>query len=196
MNKLTKARRNQLAALVLGTVAVISCYWYFIILTQEEWLETDRIAVKEAQEKIEVGNRNAAKLDEFREEVSAGRREIRRYEADMASGDVYRWIIRTLGNFQKSTSVEFIDTEPPKIGEAPVPPKRPYQSASFVLTGKATYHEFGKFLADLENRFIHMRLQRLDLDPAHPGDPNSEDAEKLLFKMEISVLVAPVAPRE
>jgi hypothetical protein len=32
-------------------------------------------------------------------------------------------------------------------------------------------------------------LIRLELEPAHSGDANPEDAEKLVFKMQVSVLV-------
>jgi hypothetical protein len=71
-------------------------------------------------------------------------------------------------------------------------PKFPYKAVQFSLRGTAYFHDFGKFLADFENRFPYLRVQNLELEPAATTSANNtEDAEKLSFRLEIVTLVNP-----
>jgi hypothetical protein len=56
--------------------------------------------------------------------------------------------------------------------------------------GTGYFHDIGKFIADLENKFPHMRVVNLAIDPS-----NAQGAglEKLSFRMEIVALVKPNA---
>ena len=106
----------------------------------------------------------------------------------MPIGDVYRWTTRTFTRLQ-TNQVEISQLEPPRLGEVNILPKVPYKAATFTVIGTAYYHDFGKFLANLENGFPHVRVQRLELEPTQFGEPETEEQEKLNFKMEILALV-------
>ena len=106
----------------------------------------------------------------------------------MPTGDVYRWAIRSITSLQ-TNNVEIANLEPPRIGESTILPKVPYKTALLYVNGTAHYHDFGRFLANLENSFPHMRLQRLELDPMQFGEATSAGQEQLNFKLEIIALI-------
>ena len=68
-------------------------------------------------------------------------------------------------------------------------PDFPYKQATFTVAGTARFHDFGRFLADFENEFPHVRVVNLSLDANTPA--GGEDAETLNFKMEIVTLIKP-----
>ena len=72
--------------------------------------------------------------------------------------------------------------------------KFPYRTAVFTLRGTAYFHDFGRFVADFENKFPHIRIQNIELDPIASSNGNgnhAEEPEKLAFKMEVVTLVNP-----
>jgi hypothetical protein len=109
-------------------------------------------------------------------------------EAKMPSGDVYRWAIRNVTSLQ-TNSVDIANLEPPRLGESSILPKVPYKTALYSVNGTAHYHDFGKFLASLENSFPHLRLQRLELEPQQFGEASGASQEQLNFKLEILALI-------
>ena len=56
------------------------------------------------------------------------------------------------------------------------------------INGTAYYHDLGKFIADFENNFPHIRIVNLTIEPASAGEPGNE---KLSFRMDIVALVKP-----
>jgi Tfp pilus assembly protein PilO len=191
MNKLAAQKRNRLAWLALGTTVVISLYWFLIIQKQEEWVIEEIARVEQARQKFAIGQRNAAKLPQYQIDLENNRNRLASIEETMPSGDVYRWLIRNFLALQAQEGLDIIDVDPPRISETTILPKVPYQQAEFVVTGRGYFHDIGRFIMNLENNMIHMRLLGLELEPAHSGDSNPEDAEKLIFKMQVSVLVKP-----
>jgi hypothetical protein len=106
----------------------------------------------------------------------------------MPTRDVYRWAARTFDSLQ-TNDVEVINLEPPRLGQPNTLPTVPYKAATFSISGTAYYHDFGRFLANLENSFPHLRLRRLELKATHFGETADAEQEKLAFKIEIVALV-------
>ena len=67
-------------------------------------------------------------------------------------------------------------------------PGYPYKQIKLSLIGTAYYHDLGKFIADFENAFPHMRLVNLEVEPS-PGTTGPESAERLGFRMDVVILV-------
>src|SRR5205085_8895855 len=109
-------------------------------------------------------------------------------EEDMASGDLYSWVINTLRKFKTDYKVEIPQmsgiTSP---AEMTLIPSFPYKQVSITVMGSAHYHELGRFVADFENQFPHMRLINLGIEMVPVA--GSTEAEMLTFKMEIITLV-------
>ena len=78
-------------------------------------------------------------------------------------------------------------------------PQFPYEAAIFSVRGTAYYHQFGKFLADFENRFPYFRVQNLILGAGSGSESAAgSDAtatrtgdEKLNFSMVVIALIKP-----
>jgi hypothetical protein len=65
----------------------------------------------------------------------------------------------------------------------------------FTVRGFAHYHEFGKFLADFENKYPYFRVQNILLETAAAASTDPAAAqrrkEQLSFRMDIVALIKP-----
>jgi hypothetical protein len=75
------------------------------------------------------------------------------------------------------------------ISDVDLLPKFPYKQLKVSVTGTAYYHDLGKFIADFENTFPHIRITNLTVDT---GGATAEGGEKLAFRMEVVALVKPM----
>ena len=78
------------------------------------------------------------------------------------------------------------------MGEVDLLPHFPYKQLKVTVGGTAYYHDLGKFIADFENAFPHMRFANLTLEPVGGTGDNSE---KLTFRMDIIALANPTGPQ-
>ena len=110
----------------------------------------------------------------------------------MASGDMYAWVIQTVGRFGAERKVEIPQFSREVMTEVGILPKFPYKAAVFNVRGVAYFHDLGKFLADFENSFPFARIQNIELEPAgNSAATATSDSEKLSFRMEIVTLINP-----
>jgi hypothetical protein len=79
--------------------------------------------------------------------------------------------------------VELPEIGQPNEGSMELLPNFPYQQLRFNIGGTGYYHDIGKFIADFENRYPHMRVVNLDMAPV------GSDSEKLAFRADIVALV-------
>ena len=68
-------------------------------------------------------------------------------------------------------------------------PDFPYKQTTLTVAGTAHFHDLGRFLADLENQFPHVRLLNLSLDV----NAASVEPETLSFKVDIITLAKPTS---
>ena len=196
MIKMAKSKRQQLVSLVLGSAFVFAALWFGLVNTLQHSLgETDDLIARVKVE-TEKARRLAGLVDRFKADLTNATERLQDLEIRMATGDVYRWAIRTIQNFAAAARVEIVSLDPPHEQTWGILPSVPYPAATFSMSGTAYYHEFGKFLADLENSFPHLRVLRLELEPTHFGGASAEEKEKLTFKMELMILInsAPAQP--
>lgn len=199
MTKLSKEKRTQLVGVALATLATVMGIWQMMIAAQKSSIRNTARKVSEQRGRLEMADRLIKALPETQQALEAAQAKLKAAEAQMASGDMYSWVIQTVSKFQGShTNVVIPQISRETPCEAGIIPKFPYNAVQFALRGTAHYHEFGNFLADLENRFPYMRVQKVELEPAGatsasaaPGAPTTEDVEKLAFRMEIVALVSP-----
>ncbi len=191
MKRISREKRNQLI-LVAGLTAIAMVgLWFGLINNQTEKLNT-LTAKKSASAKklqqittgVQAGPGIKSQLDEDGEKLA-------KLEADMASGDLNSWAFNTIrqfkANYSKVDIPQFSQIEGAK--DVTMIPKFPYKQASLTLAGTALFYDFGRFLADFENRFPYFRVANLSLEPA-PSGPGG-DPERLAFKIDIIALVKP-----
>lgn len=188
MNKLSKEKKVHLALVGIVTVGVIAGLWLGLLSLQKNKLReiSSKIAdtqqqIKKVQGVVVEGGQIEAALNEATTNLNA-------IEATMPSGDLYSWMVSTLRQFNApGYHVDLPQIGVPSVGEVRMFPSFPYHQATVIVGGTAYFYEFGKFLADFENKFPYMRVQNLNLEPG--GGANPDEREKLAFRMEIVALV-------
>ena len=187
-NKLPKEKRQHLILVVIGAVALLSALGLGLIKYQYTCLARlvqNRTDVEVKLKQIQDAVRHA---DQFEAEAKSASQQLAEAETDLASGDLYSWDINLLRQFKAPYHVEipqFGQIDGPK--EVSLLPAFPYKQATLTVAGSAHFHDLGLFLADLENKFPHIRVLNLSLDSNL--NPASSDPEALSFRMEIVTLV-------
>src|ERR1043165_2854539 len=188
-SKLPKEKRNNFILVVVITIAVLSGLGFGLIKYQHENLERLADRKVEAEKKfwqMEDAVKNSAKIES---DLAEAKQTLSQLEGDVApQGDLYSWVISMLRGFKGPYKVEIPQySQMGPTTEMPLLPGFPYKQASMTVAGKAHYHDLGRFLADFENQFPHIRLLNLGLDV----DGNPQEAEMLAFRMDIVTLVKP-----
>ena len=189
MSKLPKQQRDRLIFAVLGTAVVLAGLYFGVVsfqLSGLQDLKSQREKALSDEKSVEDSIRNAKKIET---ELADKQTQLKTNEEDMAEGDAYAWMLNTLRQFKLGYQVDisqFSGTSNPDVG---LYPHFPYKQVAISFSGTAYYHDLGKFVADFENHFQHMRIQNLNIEP--PQTPGGNDREKLTFHMEIVALVKP-----
>jgi len=190
MTRLPKDRRDKLILTIVVTVFITAGLYFGLINFQQAQIQGLKVKKDQDAKKandVEDSIRNAKKIQVNLEEKTE---ELAGAESDMASGDAYLWMVNLIRKFQLGYNVDisqFSAISKPDVG---LYPKFAYNQVSINVGGAAYYHDLGKFIADFENHFPHIRIQQLTLEP--PGVP-SGDRDKLNFRMEVVALMKPGA---
>lgn len=192
MNKLSKEKRQQLVLTGLVTLLAICGLYFGIVRAQQNSLKTLKSKTEAASQKLNLVKRSIQTADQTEQQLCDARKQLDKDEELMASGDLYSWAITTIRTFKLNYRVEipqFSTISGPK--DVDLLPAFPYKQITLTVGGTAAFNELGKFLADFENQFPHMRLMNLSLEPA-PSQPAASEP-RLTFKMDIAALVKPNA---
>ena len=186
MNKLSKEKRTQLVAAGLVIALVLASLYFALIRPQQRKLQgltAKRQTAYDNLNRINDTKKSSAKIEAELVAVSA---QLAAEEKNMASGDEYVWLINTIRQFQLGYKLDIPQYSTIVIGETTILPKFPYKQVMMTISGTGYFHDLGRFIADLENRFPQMRVQNLEAQPA--SNPTGNDFEKLSFKMDIVAL--------
>ncbi len=186
--RLPREKLQRLILVGLLTLIAAAGLYFALILPQKERLarlhQQKADAAKKLEQMLDAGRR----VDQIKLEFEEAKKTLAVAEGDVASGDLYAWVINALRQFKAPYKVEI-----PQYSTLSAPadvnllPGFPYKQASLTIAGSAHFHDLGLFLADLENRFPHFRLLNLTLDVNAPSP--MVEPETLSFKMEIVTLV-------
>jgi hypothetical protein len=188
MSRSPKEQRERIILAVLMSLAACAGIWYGLLEPERAGLRARARLLADTQGKLSTVRRELRLTESFKAHLDAAQRQIGSMEGKMPTGDVYRWAIRSMTSLQ-TNNVEIANLEPPRLGDSSILPKVSYKTALFSVNGAAHYHDFGKFLANLENSFPHMRLQRLELEPMQFGEATTASQEQLNFKIEVLALI-------
>jgi hypothetical protein len=198
MNNLSKDKRNRIMLIGIGTVAAAIGIWQAMIVAQQASFRDLEKRIADQKSRLDGAQRLVDSQAQLQRDLEAASGKLKVAEAEMASGDMYSWVIQTVNKFREGYKVEIPQYSRETPCEVGVIPQFPYKAVMFSLKGSAHFHEFGRFLADFENRFPYLRVQKLELDPmgvsssTAPGRTvDADEAEKLAFKMEVVALVNP-----
>ena len=180
-----KEKRTQFALVILGTVVVLGLIGFLLIRPQYQTLSQIHKATSDERVKLQKIKDTIKKAGDAGLQLSNVTANLSRAEEDMATGDNYAWTFDTIRKFKASYRVDIPTISQPSSGDVDVLPQFPFKQIRVTVSGTAYYHELGKFIADFENSFPHIRVANLTVEP---GDPAGE---KLSFRMDIIALVKP-----
>jgi hypothetical protein len=194
MKNLSKEKRNRLILVGLGTLVIIAAIWQALVTTQKRSLEVMAQQIRDKKARVESAQRLVNSSTQIQKNLEVTGEKLKAIESEMASGDMYSWVILTVNKFREGYKVEIPQYSREVPCEVGMFSKFPYKGALFTLRGNAYFHDLGKFLADFENRFPYIRVQNLTLEPAATSSANNAtDSEKLAFQMELVTLINPHA---
>ena len=190
LSKLPKEKLNRLILVILATLIAIAGLYFGLIRRQNESLV--RLAQQQAAaaKKLQVIRDAIHRADQIKAQLDEAKTTLTAAESDIASGDLYAWVIDWLRQYKAPYKVEI-----PQFSQLGAPadvnllPRFPYKQTTLTVAGTAHYHDLGRFLADLENQFPHVRLLNLSLDVNAVS--TSVETETLSFKLDIVTLAKP-----
>ena len=185
MNFLPKNRqkRNQLLIAVAVVILAIAGLGFGLIHPQYTRLSTIRKQTVQTQKTWQEDDRLIQQSLANKQVLADLSAELASNESDMAVGDTYAWTLDTIRHFKAGYKVELPEIGQPNVGTMDLLPNFPYQQIRFSISGTGYYHDVGKFIADFENRYPHMRVVNLDMVPV------GGDSEKLSFRADVVALV-------
>jgi len=190
MKRLPPAKRNHLIIVIASTIAVLCGVYFFLIQNQKEQnikLAHETIDRQDELDKIKKSIKQAEITDANLAEITL---QLNRAEEDVVTGDPYAWIYDTIRRFRTNYHVDIPNIGQPITSEVDLLGGFPYKQVKVSLSGTAYFHDLGKFIADFENAYPHVRLVNLSLEPAAGGGPSS-NGEKLTFRVDMVALFKP-----
>src|SRR5207248_4408446 len=192
MINLPKDKRDRLLMTLGVTVVAVVAIYYLLISNQRSAARAVAKQINEQRLKVSSAERLVAATAEMKHNLELANQKVTSIEDGMASGDMYAWVIQTVGRFGAERKVEIPQFSREVVTDVGIFPKFPYKAAVFNVRGVAYFHDLGKFLADFENSFPLARIQNIELEPAgNSAATATSDSEKLSFRMEIVTLINP-----
>ena len=192
MKHLSKEKQQQLLLVVIGTLGVLVGIWFGLISWQKGRLAKLSSERNATRTELEEMTKVLEQSDAVAVELGSEQQRLAEAETQMASGDLYAWIINTIRQFKaRHPRVDIPQYSTILVEDTTVLPKFPYQQATLTVAGRAYYHDLGTFIADFENQFPYIRIQNLEIEPSPALEGGY--SEKLAFKMDVVALVKPEA---
>jgi hypothetical protein len=188
LRKLPKEKRNHLILVLLATLIAVAGLYFGLIRRQNENLAGLAQKKADAARKLKTVLGAIHQSDRIKSELEDAKGLLATSEGDVASGDLYAWVINSLRQFKAPYKVDmpqFSQLGP--VSDVSLLPNFPYKQATLTVAGTAHFHDLGRFIADFENQFPHVRLLNLSLDANAPSQ--NVEPETLSFKMDIITLV-------
>jgi Tfp pilus assembly protein PilO len=193
MNKLPKEKRDKLILVIMGSVMMLGLIYFGLIRPQFDTLSKIKIQTSNARNKLQKMEDTVKRAEATHDEMIDALDTLSHSEQDLASGgDTFQWTYDMMRGFKASyKTVDMPGIGQSVIGDVDFLPGFPYKQIKVTVTGTAFYHDLGKFIADFENTYPHIRVANISMEPA---GATGDDSEKLAFKMDIIALIKQNTP--
>jgi Tfp pilus assembly protein PilO len=169
MSKLSKEKRDKLILICLLFIGVVGVLYTFVLGAQKDKLSNYTTQLTSVQTKISKANSLIKSGPGIEQNLAENRKLLEEMQKDMApQGQYYYWFLKLLEDFRTKEGLDpnfLADLQQPTPTESGILPKFPYNSLTFGVRTSGRYHEIGKFLANFENNYPFMRIERVRLQP-------------------------------
>ncbi len=191
MNRLSKDKRDKIILIAVGALAIAATYWYLVITSQAAGLEKYRESIRDADDRVNKADLRIRRTTSIEAELKTLRQQMADAEAMMIPVEQLKgnkWLFDTLVNFiakNKHDVKPLSLSNDPLIGKQFVLlPKFAYSGAAYEVEFQAYFHSFGRFLADFENSFPYIHIQRMQIwplaTPSAATGPTTDMSDELL----------------
>src|SRR3954468_23335402 len=97
MKNLPKAKRDRLIIVGVATVVAVIAIYYCLIKTQQSSVSTIEKLINEQKLKVGSAERLIASCADIKKNSEVANQKLAAIEETMASGDMYAWVIQTVG---------------------------------------------------------------------------------------------------
>jgi hypothetical protein len=184
MTKLARIQKERLVFTVVMTLLLSVILYQMVITPARTVLDIRGGLLNDWQLAQRDGKSQTEVLARLNREFEEANEKIRECENSIATGDPYRWLMKTLPNLYEADPVDLLNYEPPITTDWQISPKVPYRAVTFVVSGTAYYQDLGRLLVAFENTHPYIRIKRLDLEPKFSAEPDDKEDEKLTFRLE------------
>ena len=189
MKRLPPAKRNQLIIIIAATIGALCLIYFALISPQKDANEKLAKDISARRTTLDTAKNVIKNADQIATNLTALTELLGRAEEDLASGDVNAWFYERIRSFKSNYKVEIPSVTAANVTDCDLLPGFPYKQVKVTISGTAFYHDLGKFVADFENNFPHMRLENLSVEPAN----QTGGGEKLAFRLDVIALIKPGA---
>jgi Tfp pilus assembly protein PilO len=193
MNNLPKVKRDQLILIAVCTVATVGALFFFVADAQRSDLKKTQDKTEYVRKKLVAADALARTEGDIKNALQENTKQLGDREAQLApERDTYAWMLQTMSPFladHRGAGISGSGISQPEITDAAMIPKFSYKTATFHVKSSGFFHDFGRFVSDLESTYPYVRVQNIDLAPAPVASP--ADAEKLTLNFEIVMLMQP-----
>ncbi len=186
MNKALVQKSKNILLIALLTAFIIGMIYTYAIVPMNQTIENIRRRSAKLADRVDLIKMKIKRSEEIRAELDAALTRLQAIETKIPSGDAYLWMLKHLEGLQEPTSVTVSHIAAPKPDDAIVYPKTDYTPVTFTAEGTGFFHDFGRFLAELENNYPYFRLQRLSLEPSSLSVGSGAHDENLHFEVDLA----------
>jgi hypothetical protein len=175
---------------IVATLGLISLVYFLLIQPQQQGNQKLAHDTNDKMSELDTIKKSIKQAELINANLISTTQQLGHAEDDVVTGDVYGWIYDTIRRFKSTYHVDIPNIGQPVISDVDLIPGFPYKQVRVSLSGTAYYHDLGKFIADFENNFPHIRMVNLSVEPGNGTGPGM-GGEKLTFRVDVVALVKP-----
>lgn len=172
---------------ILATAALVTMVFMFLIIPEQRSIEQQSMKIVSERKQLDEMKETIKRASDMAAAYAAVSNHLALAETDVANGDIYAWTYDTIRRFKAPYHLDIPGMGQPSASDEDLLPSMSYRQVKLTLNGTGYYHDLGKFVADFENTFPHIRLVNLGLDPS----PAATAPERLAFHFDVIALVKP-----
>lgn len=191
MKNLSKDKKDALILTVMGTVFYCVFALQFFVTGQKKRIENYSKEVGKLEKKVSDLNRLTSKSDMINRDFNTAEAKLEKLEEYMISGDPFTWMISRMQEFRNGHKEVFFSFSRPSLDQTSIFPDLGFEVMRFPVSGKATYHDLGSFIADLESKNPFFRVEKLSMSQKNGVPPVAGASTEVLdFYFELVAMLA------
>ena len=198
MNKLSKEKKDKLLLTCIGCVGIIAVLYFLVITDQKRDIDQLNSRIAQMKSKRDLSDKQVKRLPNVQTDLEDQKKLLIQKQAQMPKPDEdHVWFLRIMEEMRTKYSLEVDDIKTPAPIDPGVLPKFPFRAVELRVSMLGNYTDFGRFLADFENRFPYMRVELMSIGAERSLAPragevpsvSSKDTGTLRFNYRVIALI-------